>query len=608
MRILRDDIADRFLPAVSQPAQYCGLEHNRCCSDVTGAEVTAALAFPDAYTVGISHLGTQILYTRLNSLPGVACDRAYCPLPDAEAVLRREGIPLFGWESRAALADFDVLGFSLSYELVMTNALTMLDLAGVPLHAEDRDGRHPLVVAGGTQADAPEVMADFIDVFLVGDGEEPLPQLVELVRKAKRVGVRREELLAEVARSLPSAYVPALWRPSWARGGALADLAPVQADLPREIRRSCVDLTASPDITHPLVPATSGVFDRISIEIMRGCPHGCRFCHAGAVKKPIRRRSVQAILDTAQAAVDNTGYREVSLLSLSTSDYPELPELITRMNEQFAPQHVSIAVPSLRTNEQLAHLPWQLNQVRKGGMTVAVEAAGGRLREAIGKNITDEDLLAGVSAAYQAGWKSVKVYFMAGFPGETDEDLEAIIALCRRISAARKPIDNHKGAVTASVSWFVPKPHTALQWAPQRDEAYFWHARTLLRDLAKRSPVTVKCHRIERSVLEGVIARGDRRLGAVIETAWRLGARFDGWDEHFRYDLWLEAFKQSGVDPAFFAHRRRPLTERLPWDHVIGHRSQASLAAGWNAYCETMALAPEADLQVVYDTKKGDLS
>lgn len=589
MRILREAISERLLPFVRRPAQYLGLEWNRRCGDVRSAEVTVALCFPDAYEVGISHVGTQILYTLLNAIPGVAADRAYCPLPDAEAAMRRNGVPLFAWESRAAVTDFDLVGMSLSYELTMTNVLTMLDLAGMPLHAAERTDGHPIVVAGGTQADAPEVMADFIDVFLVGDGEVPLAALVELVRRMKRAGARREEVLLEAARTIPAAYVPAFWEPRYAPGGTLASLRPTRDGVPDRVRRSCVSLADSPPITHPLVPVSEGVFDRVSIEVMRGCPNACRFCHAGYTKKPVRWRTVDELLDVARQAIDSTGCREISLLSLSTSDHPQLPDLVRRMNEQFAPRHVSVSLPSLRVDETLQHLPWQLNEVRKSGLTVAVEAASERLRLALRKRVTEEDLLRGVTAAYAAGWKSVKVYFMAGFPGETDDDIRGIAELCRRISLARKGVDGHKGAVTASVSWLVPKPHTALQWAPQQDAEYFWHVRTILRELTHRSPVTVKCHRIERSVLEGVVARGDRRVGRAIEAAWRLGARFDGWDEHWNWDLWQRALEQAGLDIAFYT-RARQVDEPLPWDMIADHRPRHLLAAEWEDFRATMGV------------------
>ncbi len=323
MQDLREKIEHLLLPAIQQPAQYCGLEHNRCCGDVSSARVKVALAFPDAYSIGISHLGSQILYTLLNAMDGVACDRVYCPMVDAEAVMRERNLPLFGWESRARLADFDIIGFSLSYELVLTNVLTMLDLAGIPLHAADRDEGQPIIVAGGTQADAPEIMADFIDIFLVGDGERSLAQFVELVGRMKKAGCGRADILLEAAKTIPSAYVPSLWQPRYHADGTLASLAPAGAEIPHLIHRGCVPLEDSPAITHPLAPAAQAVFDRISLEIMRGCPNACRFCHAGATTKPIRRRSVDEIVEIAQQAINNTGYNEISLLSLSTSDYPD---------------------------------------------------------------------------------------------------------------------------------------------------------------------------------------------------------------------------------------------------------------------------------------------
>lgn len=589
MRIVRREISERLLPYVEHPAQYTGLEHNRRCRDVTEAEVTALLAFPDAYEVGISHLGTQILYTAANAVAGVACDRTYCPPPDAERRMRAEGLPLFGWESRAAAGDFDLVGFSLSYEMVVTNMLTMLDLAGVPLHADARREGDPIILVGGTQADAPEAMADFTDIFLVGDGEQSLIELIEIIRRAKRSGAPREDILLEAARTIPSAYVPSLWRPTYGADGGLTSLKPVRDDLPTTITRGHVPLSASPAITHPLVPPTRGVFDRISIEIMRGCPHNCRFCHAGATKTPLRWRSVEEILETADASIASTGFREISLLSLSTGDYPHLGELIDRMNERFGPRHISIAVPSLRVDKQLAHLPWQLNKVRKGGMTIAAEVGTDVLRRAIRKRVTNEDLLAGVTAAYAAGWKSVKVYFMAGFPGETTEDLEGIVALCKRMAAARKGVDGHKGAVTASVSWFVPKPHTAMQWASRPSMEYYWYVRDFLSERSRRSPVTFKFHHIERSTLEAAVARGDRRMGRVVEAAWRGGARFDGWREHFDFAIWLRAFEQAGVDLDTFASRQRATDELLPWDHILGPRRRSSLADEWEQYRRIVA-------------------
>ena len=580
MRDLDQLVRRRLLPRVRRPSQYVGAETNARRADVEAAEVTVVLGYPDAYSVGISHLGSQVLYALANDLPGVACDRTYCPMPDAEQICRAEGIPLFGWESRRAVADFDIFGVSLAHEGCATNVLTMLDLAGIGLRAEQRSQDAPLVIAGDSGADAPEPMAPFIDLFCVGDGEQTLPAVIELLRRAKRQRARREEIILEAARTIPAVYAPRFYRPETRADGTLAVLAPDPGDLPRQIARAHIPrLSDSPALTAPLVPLAEAVHDRVTIEIMRGCPNACRFCQAGRTKKPVRWRSVEEILDIARRAVAATGYREISLLSLSTSDYPQFPELIDRLNAEFVPRNVSISLPSLRVDSQLAAIPRLTSKVRKSGLTIAAEAGSSRLRRAIRKDITDESMLAGVAAAYRAGWRSVKVYFLAGLEGETDADVETIFDLCRRLSEARRGVDGQRGAITASISWLVPRPHTPMQWSAMRQAEYFWSVRRRLKALARRTPVQFKFHRIERSILECVIARGDRRVGEAIEAAWRLGARFDAWDEHFDCDKWTVAFEQTGIDPAFYAHRQRPLEELLPWDHIDSGFSRETLQA-----------------------------
>ncbi|MDY7011028.1 MAG: TIGR03960 family B12-binding radical SAM protein [Planctomycetota bacterium] len=578
MRNLSEAISRSLLPRVRQPAQYIGLETNARRADFDSAEVTVMLAWPDAYTIGISHLGSQVLYALAGDIDGVACDRTYCPLPDAETVMRTEGIPLFGWESRRAVADFDILGFSLAHEGCLTNVLTMLDLAGIPLRSADRSEGDPLVIAGNAIADSPEPMAPFIDLFCIGDGEEPLASLIELVREGKVSGAGRDDIIARAGRTIPAVYVPRLYRPVCNDDGTLAALEPTLADIPGRISRAhIVRMSDSPAVTAPLVPLSEAVHDRVSIEIMRGCPHSCRFCQAGATRKPVRWRSVDEILDIARRAIDATGYREISLLSLSTSDYPHFGELIDRLNAEFVSRNISISLPSLRVDSQLAVIPKLTSKVRKSGLTIAAEAGSERLRRAIRKNITDDAMLAGVRAAWQAGWRSVKVYFLAGLPGETDVDIDAIFNLCRRLSDTRKEVDGHRGNITAAVSWLVPRPHTPMQWSAMRDAEYFWYVRNRLRDLARRSPVQFKFHRIERSILEAVIARGDRRVSDAIEAAWRNGARFDAWNEYFDYKKWQDAFDQTGIDPAFYAHRERTVDELLPWDHIDSGRSRETL-------------------------------
>jgi radical SAM family uncharacterized protein len=575
MRDLSNIVAQRLLPLVERPGQYVGLETNARRANVHAAAVTVCLAFPDAYSVGISHLGSQVLYHMLGELPGVACDRTYCPAPDAQDIMQSSVVPLWAWESRAAVADFDILGFSLPYELCVTNVLSMLRLAGLPLHSSQRVQGQPIVVGGDALADSPEPMAEFIDLFVPGEGEAPLKALCELVRLAKAAGMPRQDLILQAARTIPGVYAPAFYRPRYASGPAapMTALEPLRDDVPRQIHRShLASLGLSPALTAPLVPLSEAVHDRVCIEIMRGCPNGCRFCQAGATRLPVRWRSVDEILDIARKAVAATGYREISLLSLSTSDYPRLDELISALSAEFTPRNVSISLPSLRVDGQLTQLPRLTSEVRKGGLTIAAEAGSERLRRAIGKDITEADMLSGVQAAYAAGWRSVKVYFMAGLPGETDEDIAAIHELCLRLSGARKSVDNQRGAITASVSWAVPKPHTPMQWEPMRRAEYFLDVRRRLKEASRRSPITYRFHRVERSVLETVIARGDRRVGAAIEAAWLAGARMDAWDDHFDFARWQSAFERCGVPMDYYAHREIPVCELLPWAHIIDRR------------------------------------
>ena len=582
-------ISRRLLTRVSRPGQYIGLEINARCPEVSAAEVTVALAYPDSYSVGISHLGSQVLYQMLNDIPGVACDRAYCPFPDAEAVCLAEGVPLFGWESRCRLRDFDILGFSLAYELCVTNVLTMLDLAGIPLRADQRGRGDPIVVAGDALADSPEPVADFFDLIIPGDGEGPLRELVEIVRTAKRCGASREETVLQAARTMPSAYAPLYYRPARLTDGAsTAAVEPLRTDLPARIERACLKrLSDSPALVRPLVPLAEAVHDRVVIEIMRGCPNACRFCQAGHTRLPVRIRSVDEIVSIARAALTATGYREISLLSLSSGDYPHLEELITRLNAEFAGRRVSVGLPSLRVGQQLRVLPALTSVVRKGGLTIAAEAASQRLREAIGKDISDEDMVAGVRAAYQAGWQRVKVYLMAGLPGETDADIDAMYDLCRRLSDARKDIDGRRGTISASVSWLVPKPHTPMQWCAMRDADYFLAVRRRLRERSHRSPVAFKFHRVERSLLEGVLCRGDRRIGSLIEAAWRGGARMDSWDDFFDYSKWTTAFEQTGIQAAEFL-RPFALDAPLPWSHIAGPHGEEFLKNEYTRMMEVL--------------------
>ncbi len=577
---LRQRISEELLPRVKQPGQYIGGEWNQLVrpGDWDRAEVRVAVGFPDAYTIGMSHLGCQIIYWLCNHTPGVCAERVYAPWTDAERVMRERGIPLFTWDTRQPVGGADIFAISLQYEMGFTNMLMMLDLAGIPLHSVDRDDRHPLVIVGGPQADNPEPVADFVDLVVIGDGEHSMAAIIECYREMKCQGASRRDMIHEMARRFEWIYAPSLYDIDYhadgtiARFGANPQFAIRNSQFPRERITRCQtpDFEAVPFPTRPLVPYTEVVHDRIAIEIMRGCPQRCRFCHAGYTKRPLGLRSVDYILDIAEQSWRATGHDEIGLLSLSTADYPNLRELAEKINERFRDRRVNLSMPSLRVDKMLANIPWMASSVRKSGLTIAAEAAHSDMRAAIRKKVTDGNLLDGVRQAYAAGWNAVKLYFMCGFPGEREKDITGIFDLAREVSEAKRGIRGGPASVNASVSWLVPKPHTPFQWAAQQSVEYFNEARKLLARTAGRvrSNVRVKTHSCERSILEGVFSRGDRRLAPAIEAAYKLGARMDGWDEVFDYSIWLRAFEQTGIDPAFYAHRERSYSEILPWDHI----------------------------------------
>lgn len=595
---LAQRVSQELLGRVIQPAQYIGGEINQLVSsgDWERAKVRVAIAFPDTYAIGMSHLGSQILYWICNHLEGVCAERVYCPWIDAERVMRARGIPLFTWDTRRPVHEADVLAVSLQHEMCATNLLTLLDLAGIPPRARDRGDADPIVLAGGPMTDNPEPLADFLDLVLIGDGEESLPMVLEAYQELRAGGARRSDIVVELARRFEWLYAPALYAVSYTPDGAIGRFEPVVPGLHARIRRCAVeDFENAPVPERPLVPNIEIVHDRISVEIMRGCPHLCRFCHAGHTKRPVRIRSVDRICQIVEAGLQATGHEEIGLLSLSTADYPHLSELAGRIATQFADRKVNISLPSLRVDQMLSEIPSLISGVRKGGLTIAVEAASHRLRRAIGKPITDEKLLEGMRAAYEAGWRTVKLYFMVGFPGERIEDIEGIWHLACRISDLRRQLGKGPAVVNTTVSWLVPKPHTCFQWMPQPTVEYCLEARKLLARLSRRRRTAVqwKFHRVERSVLEGVLARGDRRLGKVVEAAWRAGARFDAWDDQFDMRRWDEAFQSTGIDPAFYTHRERTCDEILPWDHIDGCLKREHL---WRAHERIAAAVKNPEL------------
>lgn len=625
-------VSDELLPRVKQPAQYIGGEWNQLVhpGDWDAAEVRVAIGFPDTYTIGMSHLGCQILYWMCNHMPGVCAERVFCPWIDAEAVMRERGIPLFTWDTRRQVSSADIFAISLQYEMCFTNVLNLLDLAHIPQYSAERDNTHPLVIVGGPQADNPEPMAEFFDLVVIGDGEASLAALVEAVREYKRAGVPRRDMILLLARRFPWVYAPNAYAVAYHSDGTIAGMRPLHERLPARI-----DRCKTPDFEHaafptrPILPWVEAVHDRIGIEVMRGCPQVCRFCHAGYTKRPLQLRSVDRILEIAEEAYWATGHHEISLLSLSTADYPHLRELAEQFHARFASRHVNLSFPSLRVDKMLQNIPWMANQVRKGGITMAVEAARDDMRSAIRKKVTDGRLLDGVREVYKAGWNRVKLYFMAGFPGEREEDIRGIWEVANAVSVERCKLNKPAADVNASVGWLVPKPFTPLQWMAQPTLEYFLAVREQLHALSrsrrrtapvvvdggmggyggvaqmrendwrntqgrwngKKSRVRITTHSPHRSILEGVFARGDRRLGGVIREAWKRGARFDGWDETFRYETWLDAFHATGVDPAFYAHRERGYGEVLPWDHIGLHMRRGYLEEAYDNLYTTIGVS-----------------
>lgn len=577
---LKDQIVRRILPKVQTPAQYVGGELNVVRKDHRTVCGRLCMAFPDTYTIGMSHHGLQVLYSLMNSRDDWVCERAFTPWTDMESELRAAGLPLYSLESFTPLRDFDVLGFTLQYEICTSNLLTMLDLGGIPLHAADRTMADPLVIAGGPCAQNPEPIWKFVDVFVTGDGEPSLPVICDEWRRLRgdcRNGgfaqgdagrAQREEMLARLAATLPFAYCPRFYEPEYHEGRLVA-MNRIRPDVPETVEPSVIDdLDAIPLPVKPIVPYVECVHDRIAIEIMRGCPWQCRFCQSTVIKRPLRVREVETIVQAALESYRNTGHNEISLLSLSTSDYPYFDELMRRMKEVLGPLGVSVSIPSLRVNEALQAAIELMGTERHSGLTLAPEVARDDMREQIRKKIKNEDLYNGCRTAFEKGFDHVKLYFLCGLPGERAVDLEGIVDMAETIARIGKEVRGRYPKVTASVSNFVPKAHTPYQWNGMQTRDYFRWAHRYMRDRVKIRSVQVKCHPIETSLLEGLLSRGDRRVAEVVELAWRRGARLDSWMECLNAQLWWQSVRDCGLDVDEIIHRGCEIGDRLPWDHI----------------------------------------
>ena len=568
MDSLEEKLADfnSILHQVTKPARYTGGEWNAILKDWDKIRIRIALAYPDIYEIGMSNIALPILYELLNSQSDVLAERVYTPWVDMEAIMKREGIPLFSLESKRPLKDFDIIGFSLGYELTYTNVLNMLYLAQIPALASERNDSHPVVIAGGSCVLNPEPMADFIDFFVIGDGEEVLLELLDSFRDWKGKGASKKELLRQVA-TIPGIYVPSLYQVEYHADGLIKSITPTVAQAKPSIQRRIVNKLPPPQ-TKPVVPYIEVIHDRGVVEIQRGCSRGCRFCQAGIIYRPVRERPQQEVVEAVGELIDNCGYNEVSLLSLSTSDYPGIDELVTSLSRQYQNQNLAFSLPSLRINSFSIKLMGSLPTRKKTGLTFAPEAGSERLRRIINKSTPEDEILKTAATAFDRGWTGLKLYFMLGLPTETTEDIEDIIRLVDKIRSLGMKTKGTSPQVRISLSTFVPKPHTPFQWVAQESEEKLNSKHEQLKLGLRRKGTKPSWQDPKVSLLEAVFSRGDRRLSKVIYRAWQLGCTFDAWSEHFNYDRWLQAFNESGLEPSFYAHRERPLDEFLPWAHI----------------------------------------
>ncbi len=592
-----DKRLERILPRVQKPARYVGGEYNAVMKDLSQVDTRVAFCFPDTYEIGMSNLGMRILYGIMNNMEGVWCERAFAPWGDMEEEMRKVGLPLYALESGDPIRDFDIIAFSVGYEMAFPAILNMLDLAGVPLHASERTELTPLVIAGGTAMFNCEPIADFIDLAELGEGEEMNVELIELHRRARREGWTKQEFLRAAAQ-IGGVYVPSLYDVDYNADGTVKSITPKDGAPKVVTKRIMRDMDKAWYPAKTIVPSTEIVQDRTTLELFRGCIRGCRFCQAGFCYRPVRSKSADALYAQAVQSLEDSGHSEITMASLSTSDYKYLPELADKLLDYCQPRKINVSLPSLRADNFSRELMLKVQKVRKSGLTFAPEAGTQRLRDAINKNVTEEEVLQTCATAFSGGWNSVKLYFMLGLPTETDEDVVGIAELAHKILHVwRETASNRKRGLTINLAtaYFVPKPFTPFQWEAQiTPEEYLRRVHLLQSELRSRS-IDYRYHESDLSRLEAVMARGDRRLGPVIREAVRLGAKLDGWDEYFRYDIWMQAFRTCGVDPDFYTTRGFGKDELLPWQTLsvgvsqdfLWHEREKAYASQTTPDCRT---------------------